>query len=479
MKITFLQKDIFARPAIMALSAVLRKAGHECDVIIGCIEKDITGAALDNEPDVIAFSLNSYEANWMNKVGKELRQRFNGTIICGGPHPTSFPEQTIQEEYLDAICVGEGEEALPEFLAALENDENTTGVANFLVKKDGQIFINDVRPLIEDLDLLPFWDRDIYEKYPAFRVSHGGALYHYSIMASRGCLYDCSFCLNSTYKKLYRDKGTFFRRRSVYSVIEELKELKGRNVKQVDFLDETFTLPPRSWLDDFLRRYRDEIAIPFKMQTTANLLNDDLMAKLKEANCHTISMGIESGNEHYRKHVLRKHVSDSEILTAAALARKYGINFQCFNMAGCPGETLEMVFQTYDLNRKIKPDLVRCTFFHPIPGTELYNHSVSCGLIDEPSYIDSLGHKWPFFNPTIKMDNMRRISNLQKLMGPCITLRFPRWLTIFLTGLPLTRLYRLMLGVNFVIGFYKIDNISLPYLVRLSVKHYARDVMRD
>ncbi|MFO8101212.1 MAG: radical SAM protein [Dehalococcoidia bacterium] len=477
MKVVFIQKDTFAKTSIMALSAVLKAAGHETEVVIDCLEKDSVMATIASQPDIIAFSINIYEAIWMRETGTKLKQQFAGPIICGGPHPTYLPELTLREEYLDAVCRGEGEDALLDYVNAIENGAETTGIANFWVKKDGQVHENELRPLREDLDSLPFWDRAIYDKYPVFRTSHGGVMYHYAVMASRGCLYDCTFCINSAFKRMYRNKGKIFRRRSVENVIEELKEIKQRNVKQIDFEDDTLSLPPREWINDLLKRYAEEIRIPFQAQTSANLVDEDLVRRLKEANCHTMSMGIESGNEHFRKNAYRKHVSDEDIKRAAHLFRKYGLKFQTFNMAGAPDETLDMVYETYDLNLSIKPDLVRCTFLHPIPETEIYDYAVSKGLIDEASYLNEIGDHWVFISTIDKLNPGREMANLQQLMGPGVMLRLPRHLVAFMAKLPLGKIYRLLLAVSFLVGFYRINTVSLPYFLKLSVTHYARDVL--
>lgn len=481
MKIVFIQRDTFAKTSIMALSAVVKKAGHECDVVITCLEKDPVKAALEAEPDIIAFSINIYEVPWMASIGPLLRQSFAGPIICGGPHPTFLPELTIREPYLDAICLGEGEEAIIDYINAIAGGTDTASIPNIYSKRGNEIFRNDLRPLIEDLDSLPFWDRAIYDKYPVFRVSHGGVMYHFAIMTSRGCLYDCTFCINSAYKKMCQDKGTFFRRRSVSSVIEELKSMKRHypKIKQIDFEDDSFMLPPREWVSDFMARYATEIKIPFQMQTSANLLNEELVGKLKKANCHTVSMGIESGNEEFRRNIFNKHVSNSQIRDAAFLVRKQGIRFQTFNIIGCPGETLDMAMETYELNKEIRPDLTRCTFFHPYPGTQLYHRAVAEGLIDEDRYYREIGHHSAFIGTLPELNPGPEMLRLQQLMGPGVMLRWPGWLVRSLVKVPLGRIYRILLALSFLVGFYRINSVSLPYFLRLSFTSYASDVLRD
>lgn len=473
MRVLFLQKEIFAKPGIMLLSAILKQAGHDCDVLVEDLERDIVRKALDLKPEVIAFSVTSLEAAWMHRVGTDIRGKYRGAIICGGAHPTYLTRYAMDETYLDAICVGEGEDALVEYVSSLEKGIDVFGIANLIARKGGDWVRNDVRPLIEDLDSLPFPDRSVYDRYPLYRRSHGGILYHYTVMTGRGCPYECSYCFNRLFKNVYQGKGKVVRRRSVDNVIRELHELKSRKPGLILFEDDSFTLPPRDWLESFLQRYRDEIGIPFKMQTAASLLDDDLMVRLKEANCFSFKMGVESGNEPYRREILKKNVTDDEIILAARLAHKHGIRFQTFNMAGGPGETLRMARETFRLNRIIRPDFVWCSLLHPVPGTEIYDYSVSRGHIDESLYtLETVGQS-VFLDVPIKMRDKTEILNLQKLMCAGILCRTPEKIFSLLIRLPLGSLYRLIFGITFFIGVYRTNRTGILDLTRLSLRHWG------
>ncbi len=469
MKVLFLQKDIFAKPGIMLLSAILKKEGHDVDVLIEDLERNMIGKTIEMAPDVIAFSITLVEHNWMNRVGKELRKYFPGPIICGGAHPTYSPA-IISEEYLDAICVGEGDASLPEFVRAIQGGEDTSQIPNLIVSRNGRTFHNDVRPLIEDLDSLPFFDRAIYERYPIYRTPHGGLLSHYVMMTGRGCPYACSFCLNKTYNQIYKGKGRTVRRRSVDNVIAELEQMKERNVNFVVFEDDSFTHPPREWLNDFLEKYRDEIGISFKFQTPANMLDEDLMQKLREANCHAFKMGIESGNEDFRNNVLKKHVSASAIIEAARLARKYGIRFQTFNIAGCPGETLDMLFETYEINNRIRPDFVWCSLCHPHPGTELFDYAIDNGYIDEQFFNVLTGGTSVFLQTPMNLKNKKEVINLQRIMYACVLFHLPSRIVRFLIKLPLAWVYQLVFGTTFFIGLYRTCKVGLYDLSKQALR---------
>ncbi|MFO8009235.1 MAG: radical SAM protein [Dehalococcoidia bacterium] len=473
MNVLFLQKDIFAKPSVMALSAILKRAGHRCDVLVDDLEKDITGKGLDMDPDIIAFSITTSEHSWMNVTGTAIREKFKGIMVCGGPHPTLYP-RIIQDSFLDALCRGEGDEAFLEFVNALQEGNDIKKIRNFVVKMDGDLFQNELRPLIQDLDRLPFFDRNIYERYSLYRKSTSASLMHKTVRTGRGCPYDCAFCINSSYKQIYRNKGKIVRHRSVDNLIEELSEMaRDRDLKFLSFEDDSFTLAPRDWLFDFLKRYRHEVGIPFKIQTTARLLDEGTVRALKEANCYSIRFGIEAGNENYRNRVLKKKISDEDIFRAARLAKRYGIRLQTFNIMLSPGETLEMCLETYDMNRKIRPDFAWCSLLNPYPGTEIASYARETDSIETDIDYHDRVHSF-FLGSPIKAENKRKIHNLQKLAYFSILTHLPRRALLFLIGLPLTKLYALLFGVTFFIGLYRIDKTSLRELVKLSLGHWIR-----
>ena len=250
-------------------------------------------------------------------------------------HPTFFPE-VIDDEYLDAVCRGEGEEAMLELVNAWDKGGDITSIHNVSLKKDGRIYNNPLRPLITDLDALPFYNRSVYQRYSLYQGHQRDLLYYDVVITGRGCPYGCSFCFNKLYNDLYQGKGKICRRRTVSNVIEELKEMKRQDahLRFITFDDDIFTLPPREWVLDFLDEYRKVIGIPFKMNTRANLLDDDLVMRLKDAGCHAIKIGLESGSEYIRNSIYFKGVSNEDIIEAASLTKKYRLQLQTFNTVG-------------------------------------------------------------------------------------------------------------------------------------------------
>jgi radical SAM superfamily enzyme YgiQ (UPF0313 family) len=380
-------------------------------------------------------------------------------IVCGGIHPTFYPEM-IHEPYLDALCRGEGDDAFPEFINILESRNAYETVQNFWVKKEGRIFKNEVRPLIKDLDTLPFYDREIYARY--------------TLYAGRGCPKSCSFCFNKSFNSLYKDNGHVVRRRSIDHLIAELKDLK-RSGKSgfITIDDDSFTLAPRSWLHGFFTVYEKEIGIPFKINSPPEALDEDLVKRLKRAGVFAVKMGIESGNETVRNTILNKNLSEECILKAASLLKKHGIRFQTFNMVGCLGESISMAFETYALNRRIRPDFVWCSLLNPYPGTDIFDRCKKEGLISGGNNFDEIGYSY-FIGTPLVLPDKKELINLQKLMNVSVRLNLPESLLRVLVKLPSAGLYNVIFGAGMTWGLIRINKGSFLSVAWLSLRYFSR-----
>lgn len=473
-QVVFLQKDVFAKPAIMALSACVKRSGHSCQVVVADLEKDPVEAVIRLKPDVVAFSITTSEFPFMRDMGSRLRALCEkAVIICGGAHSTFYPD-VIHEPYLDAVCRGEGDVAFVEFLNAFDSGSATDTIANLWVKKHGRVIENEVRPLIEDLDTLPFYDREIYTRYDLYAGKGHEILYHQVVMAGRGCPKSCSFCFNKNYNRLYKDKGQVVRRRSVIHLINELKELKqSGKAGFITLDDDSFTLAPWAWLYDFCSAYENEIGIPFKINSTPAALDEELVKRLKRAGCFAVKMGLESGNETIRNRMLNKNLSEQSLLDAARLLKKYGIRFQTFNMVGCPGENLSIAFETYALNRRIRPDFVWCSLLNPYPGTDIYDLCKKEGLISAGFGFDEAGNSY-FTGTPLALSDKRELINLQKLMNVSVQLNFSERVLSALVKLPLSVFYSFIFGVGMTWGLIRINKGSFWSVVWLSLRYFAR-----
>jgi radical SAM superfamily enzyme YgiQ (UPF0313 family) len=408
--IAFVQDSLFELHSIQYLSAVLKQAGHKVDLFVLDVEKDkIMQKIKKFRPDIIAFSITSMENEWAINIAKKIKKEKIALTIFGGPHPTYFPE-FIKNDFVDIVCVGEGEGAFVDLANAIDKKHDIKKIRNLWVKKKGKIFKNDLRPLIEDLDSLPFPDKEIYYKYKFLRD-----------LPTKRIIYACSYCFNHLYNAMYKGKGRFVRFRKPEKIIKEIKELKAKYpLKTISFSSDTFTLNHK-WLFSFLELYRKELKIPFICNSRANEVTEEVARRLSEAGCFYTSFGVESGNERIRRKILNRDMTNREIINAAKYLRMYGIKFVTYNMVGLPTETLKEAFETWELNVKIKADITTPTTLQPIKGTKIYEFIENNNMFIDGFNPERLnGH---YARSLLKLRDKDKIHNLQKLGW--IGIKFP------------------------------------------------------
>jgi len=459
MKVAFIQRSMWEIMGIMFISAVLKEAGHKCEVFIG--GKNIVRNLKRFSPDIIGISVVTDSYLWSLDVAKKIKENLDVPIVFGGPHPTFYP-QVIKEDCIDMVCRGEGEYAMLELVNKLENGEDITKIKNFWIKQNDRIFKNDVRPFIKNLDDLPFPDREIYYKKYKFLRDYPIKTF----LISRGCPYNCSFCCNYGLKKLYKNKGKFVRIRSVDNVIEEIKQVKEQyKIGWIQFVDDIFILN-HSWLKEFFKKYPKEVGVPYACTIRADLLNAEIVKGLKKSGCIRVSFGIESGNDYLRNTVLNKDLTKTQIIKAAALLKKYKIKMSVYNMVGIPGETIENAFETLRLNRKIKADWPWCSILQPYPGTKIANY-----FRKENSLIDI--EKINSNRSLLNQKNVHEFVNLQKLFYYYAKFPIPFSFVKFLITLPLDKFYDLLFYTGYAYRWVRLNQNSVGALLSTIVQRIS------
>jgi radical SAM superfamily enzyme YgiQ (UPF0313 family) len=436
MRVLFVLQEIEDEQlGIMYLSGMLKSKGHNTGLVKSDY-KSIVQKLKDGVPTVLAYSAVAFYVDYYLELNRSIKKDFDIFSVFGGHYPTGKP-QILDEEGVDAVCVGEGELALLELVDHLSKGEEIRNIKNLWVKKDGKIYRNSLRPLMRNLDLLPFPDRSLFKiKSPFFydRIS---------MMTGRGCAYNCQYCYNSTYRRVYKTNN-IYRRRSVNNVIEEIKYVqKNQKVKFILFYDDIFILMPE-WIEDFSYKYKKEINIPFCCYVRINLVTPRIVRLLKEANCYSISFGLEAGNEHLRNSILSRHMNEEEIITKAKLFKDAGIKVRTTNIIGIPGGSLGSDIETLKLNIKCRVDFAKVSMFSVYPNTDFAVAQGDCeGFAKHfdfrpPKIVDILGkysisasghfrrviHSLAYPQYGFKNGTERKIiGNLHKLFG--ITVSFP------------------------------------------------------
>ena len=356
---------------IASLIAYLRQGGYECLFLhlMGDVDE---GEYIDflkkNSPDVVAFSVMTNVFPHVAPLALLTKRHSRALTICGGVHATLSPQEVIAIEGIDAVCLGEGEEALLELCENLSSGKDISGIANLWVR-DEKVHRNPLRPLIENLDSLPFLDREVFPYEDSFDLKF---MRRGVFMASRGCPYNCAYCCNHAMKQLY-EGDRYIRFRSVESLLQEV-EMVARNFPEMEYAVFHDDLLPmkRQWFEDFTRQYRQRIKLPFEMNCHPNLMDREVARMAKDAGCSLIRFGLESGNDHMRRKVLDRHVSTGRIIDAFALCDEMGIKTLSYNMIGLPYEKRPQILDTIKLNARVKPKVMHVSIFYPYPGTKAY-----------------------------------------------------------------------------------------------------------
>jgi len=354
------------------LSAVLNDNGHKTSLLLldSFNKIKINHKIKKFMPNLIAVNSTSDQITLSKKIVDFIHKKFNLPIILGGVHATVAPEECVNLPGVTGICRGEGEYAMLEFVDALEKNKDFTKTKNFWFRKDKKIIKNPLRQLIQNLDSLPFPNRELldYQGLVNARKDRDA-----EFIASRGCPYPCAYCINQFYKKIYTNKGRFVRFRSVDNLITEIKNVISRyNAKTITFHDDTFTLN-EIWLKKFCEKYKKEVNKPFFCNSRPDTLNEHNIRLLKSTGCVKINIGIEAGNDTIRNRILKRNITKKQIIKSFKLCKKYGIKILAFNMVGIPNETGDNIRETIKLNKKVRPNIIFASIFRPYPGTELFN----------------------------------------------------------------------------------------------------------
>ncbi|MBI5402010.1 MAG: B12-binding domain-containing radical SAM protein [Ignavibacteriae bacterium] len=309
-------------------------------------------------------------------------EHFNIPVIAGGVFPTFAPEIVISEKAVTMVCIGEGEEVLIELCRKLSDNEDISRVHNLWVKRHEEIVKNPIRPL-RNINLNPLPDFSIFHGDRFLKPMKGKLRKMAPVETHRGCPYSCSFCNSGSQKELYKS-GTgekFLRLKEVGRIHDEIKILIEKyGVEYIYFPADTFLAMSRDYLHEFTKMYK-KFALPFYCQTRAETINDETVRCLGEMNCHSLSIGIEHGNEDFRYKLLKRKVSNKIYIDSIKLLEQSNIMVSVNNVIGFPDETRELAFDTINLNREFNAYAHNAYYFTPYHGTPLREYCVEKGYI--------------------------------------------------------------------------------------------------
>lgn len=381
--------DAYSFGLASVLSAT-RDAGHETEIIVVKTKNEyskVLDALNSFNPGVVGFTAVSSQYCFVKELCEIIKQKSPETIcVCGGVHPTINPKCVMECDALDGIFRGECEQTFVDFINALEKGGNYKETDNYVYVENGVAKMNKLRPLLRELDELPYSDRDQYPMED--QMTYGCIAFFFS----RGCPYPCTYCSNHALANQYGLKKSTIRYRSPESCMEEIEAClknfpKAQTAHALYFLDDIFGID-KEWRNKFCELYEKRFKVRFAVLLRANLVDEEFLALLKKAGCYSITYGVESGNEYIRNKVMQRQMSQQKIIDIFDLTHKYGIRTTALNIIGVPGETEEMLWDTINLNQRIRPTNSGINIFYPYRGTVLGDKCFKEGLVDLDMYND-------------------------------------------------------------------------------------------
>jgi radical SAM superfamily enzyme YgiQ (UPF0313 family) len=305
-------------------------------------------------------------------------------VVVGGPHPTVVPEETLEDENIDCVVLGEGELALSKFIERVSNREQQYDLDGIAYRTDGHTVVNPPADFISDLDSMPFPAWDLLDVRRYFnKQGHAVIQLHRQympIMTSRGCPYRCAYC-HSIFGKKYRT-------RSPENIVEELKILSSQyGIREIHVEDDSFNidLARAKSIFEKLAASGLKLKINFPNGIRLDFVDQELLNKMISAGVYRVSYAVETVSSRIQDLIHKKVDLDraSETITQTS---ERGISTNGYFMIGFPDETREEMLETIDY--AVKSDLHTASFFivTPFPGTELYRAAVQKGKVHPREY---------------------------------------------------------------------------------------------
>jgi len=491
--------------SVELLSALLKRDGHEVHLVYGAslfddrfqmhvpwlariFERD---AAIISEvaalnPDVVAMSVLTNTYRWCVDIAGRVREQTGAKVIFGGVHPSAVPEVVIEESCVDAVCVGEGDRAFPEYLRALATDTLADAIPNLWWKRDDGSVVKGAQAGFEqDLDSLPFLDKTLYEDEINIRDL-------YMTITGRGCPYRCTFCFNNFWAKLPQRSGIkggrYVRQRSVDNVIGELAAAKRRyGIRFIDFEDDVFTVD-KKWIQQFLDRYKREIKVPWMCLTHPKYVDEDIVRWMKEAGCTWVQVGIQSVDEHYKHKTMKRYEKSGDVADTIDWFMKAGIGVKGDHIFGSTGESVaaqEAARKFYAAHTPARIGTFWMTYY---PGVEITTEALTRGDItaDDVALFER-GHVPAYheFGAVKDPAELRSLVNYEALFR--IMPAMPQWLRErfrpeWLSAIPLTVLSPLSMAADVAVGFAQRNPDHLlyaQYYVTQMMRHSRRAIAGD
>ncbi|MDF1551815.1 MAG: radical SAM protein [Deferrisomatales bacterium] len=369
--------------SLLAVATPVDAAGYRVEIIDQKTHpqwKKRLLAALQREPLCVGLTCKSGpQIAHALEISRLVKQHSSAPVVWGGVHPSLLPAQTLENEFVDIVVQGEGEETFLELVDTLKHGGRLDGVKGIWYKANGELRGNPTRPLI-DLNQQPPLAYHLVDVHEHLEMKLGNPLLR--TFTSRGCAYKCTFCYNVGFNQ------AMWRGLSAEKTIERLLDLATRyDLKGFIFSDDNFFGDldrARRILEGLTEDGRGLVLA--KLDIRADILydlDDDFLWLMKKAGCSVLNVGLESGSERILK-LIKKGITIPQILAINSRLKPFDIIPKYSFIMGYPTETREELGQTVSFILHLiaeNPDIVKSlNFYTPLPGTELMDLAVEHGF---------------------------------------------------------------------------------------------------
>ena len=367
------------------IASSLIKAGHEVKFLNGAFMKheEIMNELSRFKPEFIGIYSTTF--GWTKAVvtAKDIRRRGFQTrphITVGGPYPIAMQEKCLEDSAdIDAVVTGEGEITVVEMLKRLSQGKSLAGVEGVAFREGDKIIKNPPRPLIIDVDSIPFPARELlgdannYIPPPATYKRKPVAV----IMTARGCNRRCLFCF-----QIDKERKLGIRYRSVENVMQEIELCLEKGYREIKFIDDTFAANYDRAMQITQEIKRRRLDFTWFASACVNQVDKPLLKAFKEAGCWAILFGAESGVQE-NLNAIRKGITPEQTRKAVKAAKEVGLTVHTPFLFGIPGQTFEDGLKTIEFACELNPDIASFHALTPFPGTELYDNIEKYGTMSE------------------------------------------------------------------------------------------------
>lgn len=359
------------------LAAVCEQVGHEAAILDFNIHRDNKDERFKEKvrwADIVGFTsvTPAIEECWrLCRVAKETKSTIR--TVLGGPHISVLPEESLKLAEVDFVVQGEGEETIKELCNALSNGNRFEQIKGLSFKTEGKLKSNPPRPLMKNLDNLPFPAYHLLEMERYKRSAHplfsDPVKRPAMIMTSRGCPFACNFCYNGIY-------GNTFRFRSPKNVVDEIQLLVEKyNVDYLSVEDDLFVYNPKRAIE--ICRLIIERGLKFRWECAHGIrvdtVNEEVLRWMKKAGCFRLFFGLESGDQEVLNKLMNKKITLEKARNGIAIAKGLGFELGGYFLLGYPGETIDSMNKTINWALELEIDYALFNIPTPYPGSKLYN----------------------------------------------------------------------------------------------------------